>query len=375
MKFLYITHLSGKRVNRLWISALTAAKQLGFEVHLACNEEQIEQPGWSEDCKQYGIIDHHIDFNRNPLDKENKLAYKELLDLMEKEKFDIVHCNTPVGGLLGRLCANKAHIPYVIYQAHGFHFWKGAPVKNWMFYYLVERHMAKYADVLITINQEDYHRAEKFKLKQGGRLEYVHGVGVDLKKFESPKMGRQQKRQELGIGPESFVFITAGELIERKNQILAIKSFAKADIPDSFLLICGMGELEDQLKKAINDLHMSDRVKMLGFRQDMVDLLNASDAFVFPSFQEGLPVAQMEAMAAGLPCIVSKIRGNTDLLGENYEYYFSPYKEDELVEKMQKMRSDTKSWKVYSREHVAPYSFDGVTQELTKIYQLAMEKV
>ena len=294
---------------------------------------------------------------------------------MEKEKFDIVHCNTPVGGLLGMLCANKAHIPYVIYQAHCFHFWKGAPVKNWMFYYPVERHMAKYADVLITINQEDYHSAEKFKLKQGGRLEYVHGVGVDLKKFESPKMGRQQKRQELGIGPESFVFITAGELIERKNQILAIKSFAKADIPDSFLLICGMGELEDQLKKAINDLHMSDRVKMLGFRQDMVDLLNASDAFVFPSFQEGLPVAQMEAMAAGLPCIVSKIRGNTDLLGENYEYYFSPYKEDELVEKMQKMRSDTKSWKVYSREHVAPYSFDGVTQELTKIYQLAMEKV
>jgi len=373
MKFLYITHLSGKRVNRLWISALTAAKQLGFEVHLACNEEQIEQPGWSEDCRQYGIIDHHIDFNRNPLDKENKLAYKELLDLMEKEKFDIVHCNTPVGGLLGRLCANKAHVPYVIYQAHGFHFWKGAPVKNWMFYYPVEKHMAKYADVLITINQEDYQRAEKFKLKQGGRLEYVHGVGVDLEKFESPKMDRRQKREELGINPDSFVFITAGELIERKNQLLAIKAFAKANIPDSYLLICGMGELEDQLKQAIDDLHMSDRIKMLGFRQDMVDLLNASDAFVFPSFQEGLPVAQMEAMAAGLPCIVSKIRGNTDLLGTGYEYYFSPYEEDELAKKMKKMKGDTRSWREYSREHVAPYSFDAVTEELTKIYKVILQ--
>ena len=375
MKFLYITHLSGKRVNRLWISALTAAKQLGFEVHLACNEEQIEQPGWSDDCKQYGIIDHHIDFNRNPLDKENKLAYKELLDLMEEEKFDIVHCNTPVGGLLGRLCANKAHVPYVIYQAHGFHFWKGAPVKNWMFYYPVEKYMAKYADVLITINQEDYHRAEKFKLKQGGRLEYVHGVGVDFKKFESPKMQRTQKREELGISQDSFVFITAGELIERKNQTLAIKAFAKANIPNSYLLICGMGELESQLNKEIDDLHMVDRIKMLGFRQDMVDLLNASDAFVFPSFQEGLPVAQMEAMAAGLPCIVSKIRGNTDLLGDDYEYYFSPYEETELSEKMKKMRSDKRSWRDYSKEHVAPYSFNGVTEELTKIYQYASEKV
>lgn len=367
-KFLYITHLSGKRVNRLWISALTAALAQGYEVHLACNKSQIEEPGWPEDCRKMGIIDHHIDFNRDPLNRENKKAYKELLQLMQKEQFDIVHCNTPIGGMLGRICAHKVGTPYVIYQAHGFHFWDGAPLKNWMFYYPFEKWMARYTDTLITINKEDYNRSLKFKTKKYGHKIYVHGVGVIVEDFQNPENSKEAVREKLGINSDAFVFVTTGELIHRKNQATAIKAFVNANIPNAYLLICGSGELFETLNNLINNLGCKEHVKLLGFRQDMVDVLNASNAFVFPSFQEGLPVAQMEAMSAGLPCIVSKIRGNTDLLGEDYPYYFDPNDINGLSIKMKKIVTDTYNWRKYSIEHIKNFSFDKVVSEFSKIY-------
>ena len=163
-KILYITHLSGKRVNRFWISAIYAAQALGYEFHLACNMTGAEHPAWEEGCKKYGIITHQIDFNRNPLSPQNIKAQKQLAKLL-KEGFDVVHCNTPVGGLVGRISAKKAKIPKIIYQAHGFHFWKGAPLHNWLLYYPAERLMAHKTDVLITINQEDYERINILKEK------------------------------------------------------------------------------------------------------------------------------------------------------------------------------------------------------------------
>lgn len=241
-KLLYITHLSGSRVNRFWLTSIAAAHELGYEFHLACNMNGAEQPQFNEGCQQYRIITHHIDFNRNPLSGENKKAYKELLDLLERERFDIVHCNTPVGGLLGRLCSHKAHVPYVIYQAHGFHFWKGAPAKNWMFYYPVEKYLSRYTDALITINQEDYDAAKKFHAKQ---VYYVPGVGIDQSLFTPAYKKNMEKRKELGLSENDFVVLSVGELIPRKNHEIVIRAIAEikkkfSTIPVQYL-ICGTG--------------------------------------------------------------------------------------------------------------------------------------
>jgi hypothetical protein len=130
MKLLYITSLSGKRINGFMRSAIVAARELDIEFTLASNMEHADLQGYKEDCEQYGIKAVHIDFDRNPLARKNIKAYRELLILMRNEHYDCVHCNTPIGGVLGRLCAEKAHIPYVIYMVHGFHFWKGAPKKT-----------------------------------------------------------------------------------------------------------------------------------------------------------------------------------------------------------------------------------------------------
>lgn len=333
-KMLYITHLSGKRINRLWMSALQAGNALGYEVHLACNMDEIDPIGWQEDCKKYSVICHHIDFDRNPLSPKNIKAYRQLKLFLKENPMDFIHCNTPVGGLLGRICAKQAGNIPVLYQAHGFHFWKGAPLKNWLLYYPVEKWMAKFTDVLLTINREDYELAKTFSLKKGGRVEYIPGVGVDVKGIQAMQVDKAAKRREFGIPENAKVMISVGELNENKNHIATIKAFIKLNLPQTYYLICGEGPLRQYLQKTIDENHMQQRIFLLGFRTDVLEYLKSSDIFLFPSQREGLPVSLMEAMAAGVPCIASKIRGNVDLLPE--KNLFDLNDETMLMEKIEK---------------------------------------
>lgn len=328
-KVLYVTHLSGLRVNRFWFSSIRAAHELGMEFHLACNMKHADKKYWGKDCQKYGIIAHHIDFERNPFSTQNVTAYKQMVRLLKDESFDVVHCNTPVGGAVTRLAARKVKIGKVIYQAHGFHFWKGAPLKNWLLYYPVERFLAHFTDQLITINQEDYALAQRFHYKKGGCAKYVPGVGIDIDQICEAQSWREQKRAELGIASNTRAYIAVAELIERKGYETLFPAFKKANLPNAELFVCGMGAQENALKTLVKNLEMENQVHFLGFRTDIYEILSAADVFVFPSKQEGLPVALMEAMAAGLPCVASRIRGNVDLLSES-ELLFDPQNVDEL---------------------------------------------
>lgn len=369
MKMLYITSLSGKRINGFMRSAILAARKLNIELTMACNTDEADIEGYAMDCAEYGIELVHVDFARNPLSMQNKKAYHQLLELMIEKRFDAVHCNTPIGGVLGRLCAQRAKIPYVIYQAHGFHFWRGAPLKNWMLYYPIERLLARHTDLLITINQEDYQRARRFRLRKNGETIFVHGVGVDTETVENVLIDRATKRAQMGISEETTLFVTVGELNNNKNQITAIEAFAKANIPNAQFVICGDGENRGELQEYIIQRNMSDKIILAGFRRDIFEILNASDIFVFSSFREGLPGALMEAMAAGLPCIASQIRGNVDLLGEDYPYLFAPDDIEGLCIKMQTMAAQYANWGTYCQRMITPYKLPFVIKELENIYK------
>lgn len=368
-KLLYITHFSGLHVNRFWLTSIEAAHKLGYEFHLACNMRGADKKEFPKQCRYYGITSHQIDFERNPLNSKNRTAYKQLLQLMKDEAFDIVHCNTPIGGLLGRLCANKAKVPHIIYQAHGFHFWKGAPLKNKVIYYPVEKFMARYTDTLLTINQEDYSAAKKFKLKKNGQVKYIAGVGIETQKIKNIDIDVQSKRKELGLPADALIFTNIAELIDRKNQQTLMKAFAQADIPNSYLLLCGKGANMQKLTDLAISLHRQEQIKLLGYRTDVMDILHASDCFVFASFQEGLPVALMEAMAAGLPCIASNIRGNTDLLPQS-ELLFEPDDTDKLAQLLIKMKDSVLCEREIQNNLTTIQSFDSaiVTGELVRIY-------
>jgi len=176
------------------------------------------------------------------------------------------------------------------------------------------------------------------------------------------------KRRELGIDPDKKVFITVGELIPRKNHLTAIDAFIKADIDNAILMICGRGELENAMREHITSLNAQEKVIMLGFRSDVSELLAASNYFVFPSLQEGLPLALMEAMSAGLPCIAANIRGNTDLLGDDYRYLFAPHDVDKLAEMFRSIVNEPSSLGKYCKKCVEPFDFEPVVQEFKSVY-------
>lgn len=281
-------------------------KSLGYEVHGAANFSDANGR-----LDELDIIRHNFDIQRSPFSLKNIRAYRQLKNIMKTGNFDAVHCHSPMGGVLARLAAKSIGASPVIYTAHGFHFYKGAPLINWLVYYPVEKFLSKYTDILITINKEDYERAKNFKAK---KVEYVPGIGVETKKFDRTKIDFIKKRAELGISADAVVLLSVGEMIKRKNHETALKAMAKLKGKDFVYLICGKGELEDYLKGLAKNLHIEDNVRFLGFRNDIPEICMVSDIFVFPSYQEGLPVSMMEAMSAGLSIIGSSIRGNIDLI-------------------------------------------------------------
>lgn len=281
-------------------------KYLGFEIHGAADFADA-----NERLDALDIIRHPIDIQRTPYSAKNIKAYRQLKELMREGNFDAVHCHSPMGGVLARLAARATHLSPVIYTAHGFHFYKGAPKINWILYYAVEKYLSKFTDVLITINEEDYERAKKFKAK---RVFYIPGIGVDCEKFAPIEKIRIEKRRELGLSDDTIVLLSIGELIKRKNHETALNAIAKLKNRNFNYLICGKGELENRLKELSVKLGIDKNVRFLGFRNDIPEICIAADVFVFPSYQEGLPVSVMEAMSAGLPVVCSSIRGNTDLI-------------------------------------------------------------
>ncbi|MCI6639161.1 MAG: glycosyltransferase, partial [Lachnospiraceae bacterium] len=300
---------------------------------------------------------------RSPYNLKNVKAYRALNDFVKKNKFDIIFCHEPMGGVMGRLVGHQNDCK-VIYMAHGFHFHKGAPKKNWLIYYTAEKALALKTDVIITINHEDYRLAKKnFKVK---KVYYVPGVGIDLKKFGSHNVDREAKRKEVGVPTGATWLLTVGELILRKNHRVLID--AVKDIPRVFLTIVGDGELTEETQKYIDETQLGQKVKLLGYRTDIDELNEASDVFVFPSLQEGLPVALMEAMACGKPIACSNIRGNSDLINEKGGVLFDPHSVEDCKNAIEKVLcGDKESMGIHNAIAIKKYSLDSVEPKLQKI--------
>lgn len=312
MKILYVTTVgSTMDFFKSFIKKLVVD---GSTVDIATNSRISQVSDFYENlnCKIY-----KIDTSRSPLNKDNILAYRQVSNIVNKENFDIVHCHTPVASIVTRLASRKARKRYgtkVIYTAHGFHFFKGAPLINWLLYYSIEWFCSFFTDVLITINKEDYSFAKKHM--HAKKIEYIPGVGIDTEKIESITVNREEKRKELGIDENRFVVLSVGELNDNKNHETIIKAIAKLDRNDITYVICGRGEKEEYLKELAIELGVD--LKLLGFRNDVIEIYKCSDIFAFPSKREGLPVSLMEAMACGCLVVCSEIRGNVDLISDNY---------------------------------------------------------
>ena len=333
----------------------------------------------ADEEKKHDVKIHQIDLARAPYSRANIAAYRQLVTLIQKEHIDYIHCNTPTGGLLGRLAGKKCKVKKIIYQAHGFHFYKGAPKKNWLLYYPVEKWLARYTDALITINQEDYEFAKtRLKLRKGGKVYYVPGVGIDTTQYNAEETSRLTKRSELGLKDGEIALISMGDLIERKNYAVAIRAIAEAKSERLHYYICGKGPELNNLKKLAADLGVGEQIHFLGFRTDVRELLGAADLFVFTTKQEGLPRSMMEAMASGLPCVASAIRGNVDLIENGVGGYLCPSNDVEgfakAIAELAQNPELRQKMKENNLERIKEFDVSVVEREIRAIYQEVLEE-
>lgn len=373
-KLLFISNIAGVRgIDNFAIADVYAAKKCGLEFHTALNYDSVPEDVMERDMQKYNITLHHVDINRNPLSLSNFKAYKELVNLIREENIDYIHCNTPVGGLLGRLVGKKCKVKKIVYQAHGFHFYKGAPLLNWILYYPVEKWLAHYTDVLITINSEDFELAKnKMKFRKGGKVYYVPGVGIDLSQYDLPENTREIKRKELGLSDSDVALISVGELNVNKNNKVIIGALANLENRNVHYFLCGVGPCEKELKELTQKNGLIEQVHFLGYRTDIKELLRAADIFVMPSIREGLSRSIMEAMASGLPCIVSKIRGNVDLIEDSINgYCVSPINSSELKDRISDLVGHEITRNIMREENlrrIENFKFEKVEREVKNIY-------
>lgn len=337
----------------------------GHEVSVACSIEQPLKPFFQD----YDIKVYQIPFSRSPFSKNNLSAYNSLKKIVEEKDFDVVHTHTPVASMITRLACKKMKTK-VFYTAHGFHFYKGASVINWFFYYPIEKYLSRYTDTLITINQEDYQRAsDNFSAK---KVYLVNGVGLPLEAYNRP-IDRMKKREELGVAKETKVILSVGELNDNKNHKIVIEALKEFKNENFKYLICGVGPLENELVRQINEFGLSHKIELLGYRNDIIEILKISDLFIFPSKREGLPVSVMEAMANGVPVVASDIRGNRDLIDNKVNGELFSYTNDNALEKiLYRFFRDEISLDLYKKNAdcgIKEYSKTKIIKILKKIYE------
>lgn len=312
MKILFVTTISNT-VNSFLIPHIRQLVGYGHELGIACNVIQEI----NEDLTKIGCNVHNVEFQRDPLRKENIQAYKRIRQIVMQEGYELVHVHTPVASFLTRLSCRKIKGLKVLYTAHGFHFFRGAPKKFWFIYYILEKLAARWTDGIITMNSEDYENAKNFKLRKPNSVYQVPGVGLDLHRFIPQNIeDKRLLRMEYGINMDDFLITYVGELSYRKHQDLLIRAIGLLSEKHPYikLLLVGDGDLEGQYRELVTHLNLENQITFLGYRTDVSNLMKFSDVVASTSRQEGLPVNIMEAMATGLPLVVTNCRGNRDLV-------------------------------------------------------------
>lgn len=353
---------------------------MGYEVHVACNfrkgntcdNKRIQKLVY--ELHKMHVVCHQWDCPRGLLPPtECVRAFWQMMRLMEYSGFAWVHCHSPIGGALARTAAHLKKIR-VIYTAHGFHFYKGAPFRNWLFYYPAEKLLAHWTDFLITVNQEDERFARRHL--RAGKIWWIPGIGIETKERSGAMKcvnSRERFCRKYQIPQNAQILLSVGELSKRKNHQTVLAALAKLHRKDVYYIICGQGEQKDRLIKQAHALGIAKYVRMPGYVEDVKSHYAYADLFLFPSLQEGLPVALMEAMAAGLACIVSDIRGNRELMDDRGGRLFSPGSAVQAQEKIKELLENPdlrKTCGQYNQKKIERFSLDVVQRRMRQIYRV-----
>ena len=368
MKILYVTALN-ETINTFLTPHINMLVDDGNEVHCACNiNEKI-----NEELNNRNVKYHNIEFSRNPLKINYIKVIKEIRKVYIENKYDVVHVHTPIASFLTRFALRNYNVK-VIYTAHGFHFFKGAPLINWVLYYPLERIAAHWTDKLVTINKEDYERAKTFKLRNDGQVELMHGVGINPDEYILENFDRKSYRKKLGINENDFMLLILADINKNKNHIQVIKAIDNLkNTNQNIKVICaGEGPLKEKLIKKVNKLGLDNNIKFIGFRSDVKELINSCDCIGLFSMREGLGKCLLEGMVNNRPLIATNTRGPRELIDDNkngYLVHIGDYKQ--ITKYLKELFSDRKKCEEFgkkSKEKIEEFYIKNVLEEIKNYY-------
>lgn len=350
---------------------------LGFKNVIKPLQELGHEVYWAADFTNYigekSEIDCHIrqiDIVSYPFHATNLKALKQIKEIIRKENIEAVQCSTPIGGALGRIAAYQCGIKRIIYTAHGFLFFKGAPLINRTIYKWEEKILSHITDTLITINPEDFRASQQLTLRNKTKPYMVHGAGVEV--GVKVNIDSNEKKRSLGLPENAKIIISAGDLNINKNNHVVIKALAQLKNNDVYYLVCGVGPEEDNLKQLAKEGGIKNNVIFLGYRTDMPELISIADIFVMSSFREGVPRSLLEAMDLSKPCVGSRTRGIADLIDEEKGgYVCSPKDPTQFATAFSKLISNPvlcKKMGEYNHEKAKDFSYEIVRKEYLEIY-------
>ena len=347
------------------------------ELHIVCNfdymedTDEVRTKAYIEKIKSEGVILHNIHFVLSPISSQNIDSYKKLKRIIESVRFDLIHVHTPTVSILTRLAARKARKngTIVMYTCHGFHFHNAAPKKNWLMFYPMEKLMSRFCDYIVTINKEDFNRAKNF---HAPNVRYIPGVGVNINRIKNCHIDRKEYKRNIGVPEDCVLVLSIGEMIERKNHEVIVRALSKVQNQNVYYAICGKGQLKEYLELLAYQLGVGNRVKFLGFRKDIPELCNTADISAFPSRIEGLGLAGIEAMAAGVPLVSSNVHGILDyVIDGKTGYALDPEDVDGFANAISTLANDENLRKGMADNcwnSVAPFNVDYALGAMWNIY-------
>lgn len=363
-KALFVATITG-HINNFHLPYLQLLKKEGYKVYVVSGDDK--------EVENYCSKKYKISIKRRPWSLKNIVAIKQLKNIISEEKFDLIHCHTPMGAFVARIAAKKARKKYntkVIYTAHGFHFYRGAPLKNWIIYYPVERYLSKFTDTIITINKEDYIFAKKNFSKKCKDIQYVSGVGIDTEKFNISLSEKEilNLKKSFGLNEKNFILACVARLDKNKNQEFLIECMKKiTKIDDNIhLLLIGPDELNMYYQSKTKKYNLDKNIHFLGKRDDIPKILKITDIVVSASKREGLPVNVMESLASNVPVVALNCRGMSDLI-INGENGYVIKNQEEFIDKILKIKNSNMTKKVELNQK---FAISEVKKQMKKIYKI-----
>jgi glycosyltransferase involved in cell wall biosynthesis len=301
-----------------------------------------------------------------------------LWKLFIRESPRIVHTHTSKAGILGRLAAWMAFVPHIVHTPHGhvFHGHFGRLFSKLFLY--IERFFALFADRIIALTDGEKEDYIHLSVGKPEKLLTIHS-GVDIEKFAGPGMDGAAKRKLLGLEPDAPVVGFVGWLEEIKGpmHLLQAMKIIWAAYPAATLVYVGKGSLETDLLAEASHLNLNGRVKFLGWREDVHEIMPLFDILVLPSLNEGMGRVIVEAMAAGKPVVASQVGGIPDLVshGEN-GILVPPANPLALADAIKKLLDDPQMANLMGqigRETCRSFSLDGMINKIDRLYAGLLE--